>query len=1319
MHLAAGCQSVGPSVRAKIRSSKKSRNVCESLEPRRLLSSIVWSNRGSGANDTDGFGSVFGVNVNIARSAVDAAISSWQNIINNFNYAGGGNTYTLTISMDGSGVAQGAHTNVTHTNSNGSPDAATIHVGRGLDTTGDGVGDGGGYYLNNTPYDYSPWTGGFQDAFVGYAPANSPIASQGDLYSLVLHEIGHAMGLSASSKMKAIAVDTGVPDTISGGFASETNTGDYWAVHGAESHALMTGFNSGGDSSNSSSDAGGPEHFAYPGAVVSSGGSTYNGAYDLMNAIEFFGYHYLISDQDAFMLADAYGYLVTTPDSLGTFYDHLLSDGTLQILTNNSGSNFVGLSEIGTNLSVSEQLGAPIAGADPTGFFTSSFPLASVQRVQIFCGTGNDTVRIFAVPGIPISVSGGNGNDSLDVEGASGTTTLTPSTVIGGSHNISYGAFENITVGGGTGNDSFALNSLFSFLPITINGSDGNDTLTFDKSFFDTSPVHFDGGTGTNKVVADETASGNGFAWGLHNGTADLGGTTYVNFVNTQQFQMLGGALNDVFTIYDTPSTLAVTCFGGSGDDQLHIGGAAGTPQFSDMKSNVLFVGADGNDSISLTDRASAISHTYNVFANSASVLSETSGPVNYDTTEFIELDGPSGHTSMYDVNSTAAGAEVSLFGGLLDDTFNVTAANSAVYTLAGRVDVNGGGGTNTLNYTESAYLGSDTESILLTQTDIEQDTNAPVDYTQLTSLVITGTPLNMTYYVAGTSPNVSGQTTIFCGNGNNPIYVFPHDASGNRTIASTIGIAGQGGVDALNVADQLFLDPIHYVISNPFGASTQDIGGMGTASAPAALVGAGNDIENISINAGDANDIFDVNSFKTGAVFSINGGAGNDQLNITPSTGDLSTNITSIGGFTFDGGDGSDTMNLVNTNSTSAWTYTENNTSLVLSKTAYHLTVGFANIENLTGSGGTLADTINITSTPTGLVSGFDGAGGNDVINIGAAGSTQTIHGNINALGGSGGNDSIVVDDTADTVGRTFHIDSQSVNAYAGDNLFNGGALTLFTFTGSMLIKCGSGADSVNALPNVFTAITLQGNNPTAFPGDTLAIGLAAATGTNFNPITDTYSFSNRANLAYSGFESASTDNLAPSVIGASFNYDAPVPSITMQFSENVSRQLSQFSIELDNSTSSATIDDNNLGFSYNPANNTATFTFPGLPNKSLPDGNYTATLFDNYVIDTVGNAMATNYSFGFFSLAADANHDRAVDATDLGILSLNWGQPNRTFSEGDFNYDGVVNVNDLDILASHWQQSLAAPALSPAAVDLKPVARRSRVVEQIVQLS
>src|SRR5262249_3477427 len=102
MHLVPGCQSVRRSVRAQVRRNPSSRNVCESLEPRRLLSSIVWSNRGSGANDTDGFGSVFGVNANVARSVVDAAIQSWANIISNFNYAGGGNTYTLSISMDGS-----------------------------------------------------------------------------------------------------------------------------------------------------------------------------------------------------------------------------------------------------------------------------------------------------------------------------------------------------------------------------------------------------------------------------------------------------------------------------------------------------------------------------------------------------------------------------------------------------------------------------------------------------------------------------------------------------------------------------------------------------------------------------------------------------------------------------------------------------------------------------------------------------------------------------------------------------------------------------------------------------------------------------------------------------------------------------------------------------------------------------------------------------------------------------------------------------------------------------------------------------------------
>jgi hypothetical protein len=115
------------------------------------------------------------------------------------------------------------------------------------------------------------------------------------------------------------------------------------------------------------------------------------------------------------------------------------------------------------------------------------------------------------------------------------------------------------------------------------------------------------------------------------------------------------------------------------------------------------------------------------------------------------------------------------------------------------------------------------------------------------------------------------------------------------------------------------------------------------------------------------------------------------------------------------------------------------------------------------------------------------------------------------------------------------------------------------------------------------------------------------------------------------------------------------------------------------------------------------------------LPDGNYTVTLPAPAVIDTAGNVMSGNYSFGLFSLAGDANHDRVVNAKDLGILSMNWQGSGKTFAQGDFNYDGIVDIKDLYILASRWQKALAPPPPPAVPVSLgvrAPVRTATRLV-------
>jgi hypothetical protein len=115
-----------------------------------------------------------------------------------------------------------------------------------------------------------------------------------------------------------------------------------------------------------------------------------------------------------------------------------------------------------------------------------------------------------------------------------------------------------------------------------------------------------------------------------------------------------------------------------------------------------------------------------------------------------------------------------------------------------------------------------------------------------------------------------------------------------------------------------------------------------------------------------------------------------------------------------------------------------------------------------------------------------------------------------------------------------------------------------------------------------------------------------------------------------------------------------------------------------------------------------------------------------------TVGSGGFDLEAIGVTSpwLGGDATLDGRVDESDLGILSMNWQQSPRDFTEGDFDLNGVVNVDDLNILASHWQgdpSDLAnALATLPEPAAIVPVAlagwlirrRRSFAVALVVSL-
>ena len=80
--------------------------------------------------------------------------------------------------------------------------------------------------------------------------------------------------------------------------------------------------------------------------------------------------------------------------------------------------------------------------------------------------------------------------------------------------------------------------------------------------------------------------------------------------------------------------------------------------------------------------------------------------------------------------------------------------------------------------------------------------------------------------------------------------------------------------------------------------------------------------------------------------------------------------------------------------------------------------------------------------------------------------------------------------------------------------------------------------------------------------------------------------------------------------------------------------------------------------------------------------------------VSDLAHNELASSYSFDFFVLTGDLNHDGNVSIADFITLASNFGKTNATFSDGDSNYDQQVTIADFIELASHFGQAIAGSA-------------------------
>lgn len=747
---------------------------CETLEPRRLLSTINWVNRGDA---TDSFDEVFGANDDLARAVVDAALDAWERLIVDFNQdidpLGGvinPNTLNVTLDMDlpNPGFGGGAGNPATY-DVDGTPLSRGILISSGTDTDGDGDGDGAGWYLDPNPNDHSEFAGPIFNAFVGQATGTGPANNLSDLYSLVTIEMNHALGLTNFGSTpawtgNAFFTNIGVADSID-------TPGNLFTFSGGPSGvtALLTSNNGG---PGGASQAAGPLHVALPPQANAGIPAGFSGALDVGNASRT-GFprdlRFLPSLLSSLMLSDVYGYTLATggADVFGTMHALLNVTSNNLLVRGMTGANnsndVINISRSGSELVVSVDVGADVAGTGPTGPLESRFNVASVSS---------------------LTINGLDGNDTINVSG-----------------DLSF------LTGG-----------------VTITGDGGDDTLTLDFGAGNMVPaagLSFDGGNepGSDLLVLE----GGSFATevytatGASSGTIVLGGASTVTYTNLAPIDDTLAVTN--FTFNASPSNDTVQIEDSPNAGRSRIRSATGTFELLDYanKTNITVSGAGGQDTLNLTMTAPAPGQATLVIAGGTSGdtvnVSTTVVPTTVngdDGGDTINVNGTGAGSTLtvngnvgadgVNVNSTGAGSTVVVNGGDDGDTLNVLGTGSGAGTS---VTVNGNGDADTINLsgnsapvTANGNDGGDTVDVIGTGTGTAVVVNGGNDGDTAN---VTGTGVNATLTVNGDAGgdriNVAG-----AGLGAGSIVQFNGNAGADTfdvTSSPSVAIPVDGGTES------------------------------------------------------------------------------------------------------------------------------------------------------------------------------------------------------------------------------------------------------------------------------------------------------------------------------------------------------------------------------------------------------------------------------------------------------------------------------------------------------------------------------------------
>ncbi len=423
-------------------------------------------------------------------------------------------------------------------------------------------------------------------------------------------------------------------------------------------------------------------------------------------------------------------------------YDTANSRNSIYTLTSNS------LSRLGVEVGFSNFTDVHLfAGSGDDTIYARSMVSGAQLAVdggagddQIFGGSGNDTLNggagndvIMAGDGANDNLLGGAGNDVLvggrgnnnlyggdndDVVYSNGRNDVIYGDNYDGLDDIAWGngndtvfvngiaSLGSVTVHGGGGNDVVNVNAVAAGESVSLYGDAGDDTINIAPAKQNLQDIqgclHVDGGAGVDTVTVNDQAAPVANLW-IGDGMVQFGALQVLYWYGVENLNVTTGAGADTVEV-DALNLASTRISTGGGNDTVTVGTYT-INQSLDNSNNLSIDLGSGVDSLTLNDQGDIIwrgdSNSYILDGNGLSHSHYFSGGLTYSMlyvqgAENLTLDTSSANDVVY-YYGRGAGTSTRINTESGDDA--VCLFPAALSAGAGTLAIDGGGGSNTLDY--------------------------------------------------------------------------------------------------------------------------------------------------------------------------------------------------------------------------------------------------------------------------------------------------------------------------------------------------------------------------------------------------------------------------------------------------------------------------------------------------------------------------------------------------------------------------------------------------------------------------------------------